>query len=221
MAKTVKHEELQSYFGDADHLEESKNKSFAGLIFELLSEREPTAEEAKVFELILNLSIDHGPHTPSAVKTIESAQSGQTISESLAAGILQINDVHGGAIEPAMKYFYQIEKGEHTAESLVAMLSGENKKMPGYGHRIYKDFDPRANLILEEVAAIRYSEEFSRIAYDIQNELFKQTGKNLPINIDGAIAVVLCTFGWEPKLGKAVFLIARTPGLLGHILNNS
>jgi len=47
-----------------------------------------------------------------------------------------------------------------------------------------------------------------------------QKGQKLPLNIDGAIAVALCSFGWDPKLGKAVFIIARTPGLCGQFLNN-
>jgi len=52
-------------------------------------------------------------------------------------------------------------------------------------------------------------------------ELEAQKGKKLPLNIDGAIAVALCSFGWDSKLGKAVFLIARTPGLCGQYLTNS
>ena len=42
----------------------------------------------------------------------------------------------------------------------------------------------------------------------------------LQMFIDGAIACLLCTFGWESRLGNAVFVIARVPGLCGHILNH-
>jgi citrate synthase len=65
------------------------------------------------------------------------------------------------------------------------------------------------------------SGDFVAIAKEIEQKLEEKKGKKLVLNIDGAIAVVLCAFGWEPKLGKAVFLIARTPGLIGQYLNNS
>ena len=66
----------------------------------------------------------------------------------------------------------------------------------------------------------KFSDEFIKIAQDLENELEEQKGSKLPLNIDGSIAVVLCTFGWPSKLGKAVFIIARTPGLCGQYLNS-
>ena len=82
-----------------------------------------------------------------------------------------------------------------------------------------KDADPRAQQIFEKLVEEGFSDEFIKIAREIKMELFKQSGKLLTINIDGAIAVALCTFGWPSKLGKAVFIIARTPGLCGQYLN--
>ena len=57
-------------------------------------------------------------------------------------------------------------------------------------------------------------------AKELENELKKQSGKNLPVNVDGAIAAVFCAFGWEPRLAKALFITARVPGLCGQFLNN-
>lgn len=229
MAKTIKHDEKgKALFGESDHLEISQNRSFPSLIFELLSEKAPTKEEEKIFELILNLSIDHGPDTPSAQATIEQAKQGKTISEAVASGILQINDVHGGAQEKLMELLYRLQGTGYRAQDLVKDYLKEGKRMPGYGHRIYKqslpanagkESDPRAQLIFEKLVELEFSDEFIKIARDIKQELFNQSGKNLTINIDGAIAVALCTFGWSPRLGKAVFIIARTPGLCGQYLS--
>jgi citrate synthase len=98
----------------------------------------------------------------------------------------------------------------------VAEKLEKGEKIPGFGHRIYKDQDPRAQLILSK---LEEGNEFMRVAKDMEAELEKQTGKQLPLNIDGAIAVVLCSWGWGARLGKALFIIARTPGLCGHYLN--
>ena len=108
-----------------------------------------------------------------------------------------------------------------TVKNLISEYLKEGKRLAGFGHRIYKDVDPRAQLILKTLKDNGFSDEFEKIAKDLEAELEKQKGSKLPLNIDGAIAVVLCTLGWPSKLGKAVFIIARTPGLCGQYLNNS
>jgi citryl-CoA lyase len=224
MAKTVHHKDLKSFFGDEDHLELSQNVSFADLIFETLSGHKPSPSQSKVFELILNLSIDHGPDTPSAVPLIEKAKSGATISEAVAEGVLQINDRHGGAIEPGMRFFYQIKNENMTDEQITELVKDhlDNKKIiGGFGHRIYKEEDPRAQLIIKTLQQSLIGAEFIDIATKVEAEIARQKGVKLPLNIDGAIAIALCDFNWDPKLGKAVFLSARVPGLCAHFINNS
>lgn len=222
MAKTIVHDEAgDAKWGDEDHLQIAQTRSFSSLIFELLSEKVPTEQELKVFELILNLSIDHGPDTPSAVRTIEEAKEGETISESVAEGIEAINDTHGGAQEQLMKLLYSIKNQELSIKGLVEQKLENKERIAGFGHRIYKDIDPRAQLILKTLTDNGFSDEFIKIAKDLEKELETQKGNKLPLNIDGAIAVVLCTLGWDSKLGKAVFIIARTPGLCGQYLNAS
>jgi citrate synthase len=220
MAKTVIHDEQgNAKWGDEDHLQIAQTRSFASLIFELLSEKAPTEAELKVFELILNLSIDHGPDTPSAIKVIREAKEGEDISESVAEGIEEINDTHGGAQEKLMEILYRVESQESRVQELVKESLNNGQRIPGYGHRIFKDQDPRAQLILQALKENGFSDEFTNIATDLEKELETQKGTKLPLNIDGAIAVALCSFGWDAKLGKAVFIVARTPGLCGQYLN--
>lgn len=221
MSKIVTHIDLKSYFGDEDHLEKAKATKFSDLIFELLSERKPTDAESKVFELILNLSIDHGPETPSALKVIESAKEGKTISESVASGVLEINDRHGGAIEPGMDFLYKIKNEKLDISETVKDYLNNKKIIGGFGHRLYKDSDPRAQLILDTLKEHNLGEEWILLSKDVEEEIEKNKGVHLPLNIDGAIAVALCSFGWESRLGKAVFLSARMPGLCAQYLNNS
>lgn len=225
MARTIVHQDFKSLWGDEDHLEVAQNTSFSNLIFELLSEQKPSPDQSKIFELILNLSIDHGPETPSALKVVEAVQKGESISKAVAEGIAQINETHGGAIEPMMEILYQLHDHQlqdrtEVVQNIVAQNTKEGKRLPGFGHRIYKDLDPRAQLILTKLKEAGLGEEYLKIISELQAELAKQKSKTLPINIDGAIALALCSFGWSPKLGKAVFIVARTPGLCGQYLNH-
>lgn len=220
MAKTVIHKNNIPFFGNKSLLEMSVTKSFSEIIFELLSGKTPTSSELKLFEVVLNLSIDHGPETPSAIETIKSAQGGKTISEAVAAGILQINDQHGGAIEPAMELFYKIKKSNLGIRKVIVDYLIKDLRMPGFGHRIY-EIDPRSQLLFKLAEGKGISQEYIDLAQEIEKELGALKGKKIPVNIDGAIAAILCSFGWDSKLGKAVFIIARTPGLCGQFLNNS
>lgn len=225
MAKTITHQDNDetkpALFGEADHLDYAKNHTFTQMIFEMLTEKTPTDSETKLLDLILQLSIDHGPNAPSAVETIKSAKEGKTTSEALSQGILQINERHGGAAEPLMKILYKVKNSELEVKTLVEEYLKEGKRMPGFGHRVYKNEDPRAQLILKTAAENNLGGEYAGILREIEAELEKQKGTKLPINIDGAIAAVLCAFGLDPKLGIVVFLIARVPGLLSHYINNS
>lgn len=222
MAKTIRHNEdnTASYWGQEDHLEVAKQRTFTEMVFELLTEKPPSPQERQLFDLILNLSIDHGGDTPSAQATIQSARDGKNISDAVAAGVSQINDTHGGAIEPAMRLFYRINKDQLDIPSLVKEYLDQKKLLSGFGHRIYT-VDPRSQLILKKLEESNLGSEFINAARQIEGELEAQKGRKLPLNIDGAIAVVLCAWGWDPKLAKSVFIIARTPGLCGQYLNNT
>lgn len=220
MAKTIKHKDNLPYFGEDALLSIAPNKKFSDMIFELLSEKAPNEHESKLFETILNISIDHGEDTPSAVEVIKASKEGKTVSEAVSAGILQINDSHGGAIEPAMEIFYLIKKEGLGVKGVVEDYLKEGKRMPGFGHRIY-EVDPRSQLLFKLAKEEGLSLEFVDLAIQIEKELKSQKGKALPVNIDGSIAAILCSFGWDAKLGKAVFLTARTPGLCGQYLNHT
>ena len=220
MSLTVKHENDKAYLGEDDHLALSGKVSFTEMVYRTLSEQTPSEEQLNLFDLILNLSIDHGPDAPSAKATIEEAKKGESISEAVAEGIEEINDTHGGAIEPLMKLLYEMLENNLTAEEVVKKFVNSDMKLPGFGHRIYKGEDPRAELIFKQAEEFSLADKSILLTRELRDQLRQQTGKEeLPINIDGAIAAILCGLDWQPKLGKAVFIVARTPGLCAHYLN--
>ncbi len=217
MSKIVTHKDEVPYFGDESLLEIAPKRSFASMIYEVLSGQKPTDDQAFLFETILNISIDHGPDTPSATEVITKAKEGKLITQAVAAGILQINDYHGGAIEGCMELFYKIKSENLDPTLVVREYLSLDKRIPGFGHRIYT-IDPRSQLLFKLFKEKNFSDEFLKIAEDIVVALKETKGKDLPVNIDGAISVILCSFGWNPKIGKGVFLSARTPGLCAEYL---
>lgn len=225
MARTITHQDNDetrpAMFGDRDHLEISQEKTFTQMVFELLAEREPSESEIKLLDLILDLSIDHGPNTPSAQATINASKEGKTMGESVGLGLAQIGDRHGGAGGPLMEILYRVKSEGERVKEVVEENLREGKKLPGLGHRVYKDKDPRAELIMDTALEQEVGVEFIEIVKELKEEIKRQSGKNLPINIDGAIAAVFCGFELKPELGIAIFIIARTPGLCAQFLNSS
>lgn len=198
-----------------DFLTLIRRKSFVSLIYYFFRQSWPTSQEAKVFELMLKIAIDHGPETPSAVATIAAARSGGSLSESAAAGISALTEVHGGAIEPCMELLYR----RAPAKSLASKLFRQHQKVPGAGHRVYKITDPRAQLLLSAMKKSVAARKYGRRLEEIIAVYCNLAGKPVfPINIDGAMAVVLCSLKFTPSAGRAVFIAARTNGLLGHAL---
>jgi citrate synthase len=218
MTKTVTHKNELPYFGSDNLLTIAPERSFASMIFETLSGKTPTKDQSFLFETILNISIDHGPETPSAIEVIAKAKEGKLITQSVAAGILQINEYHGGAIEPCMDLFYKIKKEKLDPKMVVREYLSLDKRIPGFGHRIYT-VDPRSQLLFKLAKEKRLAAEYIGLAGEIVQELKLAKGKDLPVNIDGAISAILCAFGWDAKLGKAVFVAARTPGLCAQYIN--
>ncbi len=225
MAITITHleddETKPALFAGRDHLEMAQSSSFTQMIFEMLTERKPNEAEVKLLNLILNLSADHGPNAPSAVATISATKEDKTMGESVGLGMAQIGDRHGGAGGPLMEILYRVQGKGYRVQELVEEYLKEEKRIPGMGHRVYKDMDPRAQLIMNTAVENGVGEEFVKMVNEIRDELEKQSGKSLPVNIDGAIAAVFCGFGLKPELGIAVFIIARAPGLCAHFINNS
>lgn len=225
MAKTITHinndETKPALFGEKDLLETAQKNTFTEMIFEMLTERTPSEAEVRLLNLILNLSSDHGPNAPSAVATITATKEGKTMGEAVGIGMAQIGDRHGGAGGPLMEILYRVQGEGVSIKDVVAENLKEGKRIPGMGHRVYKDLDPRAQLIMKTALENGIGEEYVKIVNELRDELEKQSGKSLPVNIDGAIAAVFCGFGLSPELGIAVFIIARAPGLCAHFINNS
>lgn len=198
--------------------------SYAGGVYLALKGELPDEKVEKVINAILVSSLDHGVTPPSAISAIVTTSTGAQINAAIASGILSINKYHGGAIEDAMRLFYEIsEKVKSTGGPLelivdkhLADLRKEKKRVMGFGHRIHTD-DPRAKKLFSICDELGIAQDYAKIAKMVEKKLSEQTGKSLPINVDGAIAAVLCGLDFEPEIANTFFIMARIPGLVAHI----
>lgn len=199
--------------------------SFAEVILLLLRGDLPSANEAKLLEAMLVASVENGIEAPSIYVPRVVAASGNDMHVALAASCLAIGSKHGGAAEACATLL----ASEKSPEEIV----NGKKMIAGFGHKIYKDADPRAAALYEKAKSLGFACTYFEKAYAIEAALATKKakprtdstvvesstgGKKLPLNIDGAIAATLLELKLDPRLGKALFMIARLVGASAHIL---
>ena len=198
--------------------------SFAQAIYLALKGEFPTPEKGKLVDAIFVSSVDHGASPPSVLAARTVASTGAEFNSAVAAGVSAISRYHGGAIEEGMKLFLEIaERSENkkTSEDEVVRevlkeMKEKGKRASGFGHRIHSQ-DPRTQRLFSLAEELGLAGQFVRIARAVEKGLEELMGKNLPINVDGAIAALLCDLDIPPEIGNAFFIIARVPGLVAHV----
>lgn len=198
-------------------LDFAKNSSLAEAIFFVLTGRKPTLPEKQLFEKMLVVTIDHGPDTTSSAASRFVISGGNALNVGVGAGILSIGDFHGGAIEPAMEFLYTLGKKISEERRQIITQKITNKEIIfGFGHKIYKDEDPRVTFLRKECASIDYVSLYLEIADEIISLFNQLKGRTIPLNIDGCIAALLCSMNIDSRLGKGIFIIGRAPGLVAQ-----
>lgn len=188
-----------------------KKHSFVDGAFLLLAERLPKKNERELFDAILLACVEHGVEAPSAFVPRVVASTGNSMNAALAGGMLAIGDWHGGAVEQCAK----ILQSDVSAEGIVSYALTTRERIPGYGHKVYKDKDPRAEFILSKAKRLKLSGKYCEKVVTIR-KLLAKGGKKLPLNIDGAIAAAMSELGMDWRLGKAIFMLGRIPGMVAH-----
>jgi citrate synthase len=200
------------------------NIPFSHVVYLLLRDKLPSKEHGRMIDAILTACIDHGVTPPTAMTSRIVASGGVPLPTAVAAGILSIGDAHGGAIEKGAKFLQdgvsrmkkEGKKIDKIAEILVKEAIAQKKRILGFGHRIHTS-DPRTKKLFILADKLNIKNEHIALSKAIELELEKQTGKKLPINVDGSIAAIISDMGFDWRLGKAFFLIGRVPGLTSHV----
>jgi citryl-CoA lyase len=191
--------------------------TFTDSIFLLYAGVLPTASQRNLLDAMLIAAAEHGVEAPSLYVPRVSTSSGNPVHVAMAAGVLAIGDVHGGAGEAAVLMLMRKE----SAEKLVAEYLESGKRLPGFGHKIYSDEDPRARIIFDIAAKNNLPLVAFEKARSIETALATAKGKKFPLNVDGAFAAGVITLGLPPAAAKALFVLARAAGMGAHAIEES
>ena len=198
--------------------------SFGAAVYLILTGELPSPPVARLMDAILVSSIDHGATPPSALSARNVASTGATLSASVAAGVMSINRHHGGAIEDCARQLKAIADCaagdsislEEAATRTLRTMSEAGERMSGFGHRVHTK-DPRTARLFELAREAGVDGMHMQAARAVE-KAFADAKKSLPINVDGAIGAILADLGMNPAVFNGIFMIARTPGLIAHVI---
>lgn len=180
---------------------------------------DPRLERA--VDILFILHADHEQNcSASAVRTVASA--GNDMYTSVTAGIAALyGPLHGGANEAVLKMLRQIGDVSNVPEFIEGVKAGKGRLM-GFGHRVYKSYDPRARIIKKatddvfEVTGVspllKIAQELERIA--LNDDYF--ISRKLYPNVDFYSGLIYEALGLPPEMFTVMFAVPRTAGWLAQ-----
>ncbi len=190
---------------------------FASNLLQMLTEREASEYEKWVFERVLILYMEHDLNASSfTVRVVASTLADPYAA--VSAGLASLKGpLHGGANEAAMEMLLEVKEPDAAAGYLDREFR-EGKKVVGFGHRIYKKFDPRAQILkgyLAELLRKRGADDkLYRLCDALEMEMRQRKG--LPANLDFYAAPIFYVLGIEIPLYTPIFAASRVFGWMAH-----
>ncbi|TKJ32856.1 citryl-CoA lyase [Blastococcus sp. CCUG 61487] len=202
---------------------------FGELSFWLATQRRPTPGETRVFEAVLAALADHG-YTPTAIVTrLTYLGAPDSIQGALAAGLLGGGSRFLGVTEDCGRFLHDVLVGvdgalptddagwDALALETVTAQRAAGRFVPGLGHHVHKQGDPRTPRLIEiateEGLVGPHLALFSAIGR-VHDEVL---GKKLPLNGAGVCGAALADLGLPLELLRGFALLARTAGLIGQL----
>jgi citrate synthase len=181
----------------------------------------PNPVIAKALDVLFILHADHEQNCgTSAMRTVGSSQADPYVSVAAAAAALS-GPLHGGANEEVLKMLDEIGKKENIPAFIEQVKAGKGKLM-GFGHRVYKNYDPRARIIkktAEEVFSVTSRNPKLDIAIELEkialNDEYFIKRKLYP-NVDFYSGIIYQAMGFKPEMFTVLFAIPRVVGWLAQ-----
>lgn len=195
-----------------------RNLNFTQAVFYTWTGRYPSEQEEEMFNACLVAVIDHGPEALTAQTARSAASGGAEMHAAIAAGILAAGKHHGTT--PLQKSSLLVQEAVASgisASDIVKTYLDSGERMPGFGHRVYKETDPRTMVLLAKAEELGLIDEHIRLALEIEKELEAQKGKKLVLNVDGMIGALLPSLGISVEQAPGMFLLGRMAGLVMHV----
>ena len=208
------------------HPDKKYTENFLHMMFsEPYDEYNPDPELVKALDLIFLLHADHEQNcSTSTVRMVGSSEA--NLFTSVAAGVCALwGPLHGGANVAVVEMLENIRAANMSFQDFVQQVKDkkDGNRLMGFGHRVYKNFDPRAQIIKQTAETVlgklqikdpllEIAEELEEVA--LQDEYF--IARKLYPNVDFYSGVILRAIGIPKEMFTVMFSIGRMPGWIAH-----
>ena len=197
--------------------------NFLNMLFkttELRYEPDPILEKA--LDVLFILHVDHEQNcSANAMRSVGSSHS-DPFSATAAAAAALYGPLHGGANEAVLRMLNQIGSKDKVPEFIKGVKSGETGRLMGFGHRVYKNYDPRAKIIkgmADKVFSVTGKNPLLEIALELEKIALQDdyfVSRNLYPNVDFYSGIIYQAMGFPVDMFPVLFAIPRTAGWLAQ-----
>jgi len=190
----------------------------------LLTGEKPAANLLKLVDATMVAIAEHGlvPSVQAARMTLASAP--DALQGAVAAGLLGCGSVILGASETAGRMLVDIAKEvdagmplEQAVTEKLTRMRQQREPLPGFGHPIHRDGDPRAARLIAYAGELGTSGRHTQAVLEVDRQIEKVYGRKLPLNVSGAIPAVLLDVGFPVDSLRGIPIMARTASLIAHL----
>ena len=202
---------------------------FTSYFWLLVTGVEPSPVQKIFADAVLTAIAEHGlvPSVVAARMTYAAAP--EALQGAVAAGLLGCGSVVLGSAEASGRFLTLCLEASardgvsqrDAAMAAVAALRAEKQSVPGFGHPLHENGDPRANLLLRMADEHGVSGRHVAMLHTIRDVLPEVLARVLPINVNGAIPAVMLDVGFPLGALKGLSLLARTASLIAHLQEES
>jgi citrate synthase len=198
--------------------------NFLSMIYKMTEIRyEPDPRLERALDILFILHADHEQNcSTSAVRSVGSSQVDPY--SAVAAGVAALyGPLHGGANEQVLRMLRRIETKENIPDFLKGVKDG-NEKLMGFGHRVYKNYDPRAKIIKKhayEVFEVTGTNPLLDIAIELEQIALEEdyfVERKLYPNVDFYSGIIYEALGMPVEMFPVLFAIGRTSGWIAQWL---
>lgn len=186
---------------------------------------EPDPDVVKALDQIFILHADHEQNcSTSTVRMVGSSQA--NLYASVAAGVCALwGPLHGGANQAVIQMLTEIHESDEDVRSFIKRVKAKdsNARLMGFGHRVYKNFDPRAKILREAcdkvLTKLGVHDPLLDIAKELESAALEDeyfVERKLYPNVDFYSGIIMKAIGIPMNMFTVMFAIGRLPGWIAH-----
>jgi len=194
-----------------------------------LTGKMPTPQQSNVFNAVVVALVEHGLTPSTVVARLTYRCAPESLQAAVAAGLCSLGSLTVGSMEGAARFLLEALPADaprdtdldSLAKAIVSSFRALRTPIPGLGHALHKNGDPRTPRLLTIARDNGYAGRYVDLLLRVHVEAERASGKKIPINATGVIGAISCELGFPWQVTRGFGVMARAIGLVGHILEET